>query len=255
MKYLRSLCSFTLIFAIASPALAQFGGPPPPPPPEGRIGAPADLTGTWVSIITEDWQWRMSTPLIGDFSSVPENDAAKEIAMQWRPEQDVGNECRAYGAPAIMNEPSRLRISWVDDMTLQMEIDSGMQIRTFYFDETVSPEVPSRQGYTVANWDLGRSPPRASGFAIGIQRGGNGRTLVAHTNNLIPGYLRKNGIPHSAEATVTEYINVIEIADGTTWLIDTVVVEDPVYLLEPWVVSRNFKKEENDSNWNPQSCW
>jgi hypothetical protein len=255
MKYFLLICStVALLITTTASVLAQ------PSIPQGRLGASVDLTGTWVSIITEDWQWRMVTPQIGDFSSIPENDAAKAIAMEWRPEQDVGNECRAYGAATIMSEPSRLRISWVDDMTLLMEVDSGMQNRTFHFNEADSSGAPSRQGFTVASWER-NAPPRGRVRAPATRNpafiidASAPKTLEAHTNNLIPGYLRKNGIPHSDQATVTEYINVIEIADGTTWLIDTVIVEDPIFLSQPYVISRNFKKEDDDSKWNPQGCW
>lgn len=221
----------------------------------GREAALADLTGTWVSVVTEDWIWRMVTPLIGDLSNIPLNEDAIEIAMQWRPENDVGNECIAYGTPAIMSEPARLRISWENDLTLKMEIDSGMQTRFFHFDENVSPDEPSRQGHTVATWNRGISnPSRGSLGAIG-GFGDKARTLVAHTNNLIPGYLRKNGIPFSDQTTVTEYFEVLELADGHTWLFDIIVVDDPVFLREPWVISRNFRKEADDSKWDPQECF
>ncbi len=223
--------------------------------PTGRSVAPIDLTGTWVAVISEDWIWRMVTPLIGDFSSIPENEAAREIAMQWRLENDAGNECIGYGMPAIMNEPARLRISWQDDTTLEMEIDSGMQTRLFHFGEGTDPGEPSRQGHTVAFWSRGVSTPTRGSLGIRGGFGNKGRTLVAHTNNLIPGYLRKNGIPYSDQATATEYIEVLELADGYTWLIDTIIVDDPVFLLEPWVVSRNFRKETDDAKWNPQDCF
>lgn len=221
----------------------------------GRSAALADLTGTWVSVISEDWIWRMVTPLIGDLSNIPLNVTAREIAMQWRPENDAGNECLAYGAPAIMSEPARLKISWENDLTLKMEIDSGMQTRFLNFDENLSPDEPSRQGHTIASWNRGISnPSRGSLGAVG-GFGDKGATLVAHTNNLIPGYLRKNGIPFSNQTTVTEYFEVLELADGHTWLFDIIVVNDPVFLTEPWVVSRNFRKEANDSMWDPQECF
>ncbi len=224
------------------------------PEQSGREAALADLTGTWVAVVTEDWMWRMVTPLIGDFTSIPVNEAARELAMQWRPENDRGNECMGYGAPAIMNEPTRLRISWENDETLKMEIDAGMQTRLFHFDENADPGAPSRQGFTVASWDRGIERPTGGSLGTRGGFGNKGRTLVAHTSNLIPGYLRKNGIPYSNQTTITEYIEVIALADGHDWLFDTIIVEDPVFLQEPWVVSRNFKKESNDSNWNPQEC-
>jgi hypothetical protein len=224
-------------------------------PATGRSAALADMTGIWVAVVSEDWIWRMVTPLIGDFSSIPENEAAREIAMQWRPENDIGNECIGYGAPAIMNEPSRLRISWQDDNTLKMEIDSGMQTRLFHFDENAEMGEPSRQGHTTASWSTGGSAQVRNSLGVRGGFGNKARTMVAHTSNLIPGYLRKNGIPYSDQATVMEYFEVLDLADGYTWLIDTIVVEDPVFLNEPWVVSRNFKKERDDSNWDPQECF
>ena len=50
---------------IALQATAQ---PPGPPPPQrsARESAPIDLTGQWVSIVTEDWRFRMVTPPAGD---------------------------------------------------------------------------------------------------------------------------------------------------------------------------------------------
>ncbi len=223
--------------------------------PTGREAALTDMTGVWVSVISEDWIWRMVTPLIGDFSSIPENEAAREIAMQWRPENDAGNECIGYGAPVIMSEPARLRISWDDNETLKMEIDSGMQTRYFHFDEDAPRGEASRQGHTIASWSRGISTPTRNSLGTIGGFGNKGRTLVAHTDNLIPGYLRKNGIPYSDQTTVTEYFEVVELADGYTWLFDTVVVDDPVYLMEPYVVSRNFRKEADDSKWNPQECF
>ncbi|PCJ41459.1 MAG: hypothetical protein COA71_07825 [SAR86 cluster bacterium] len=256
--FIQRLCFLVItVFGFninASIAQPRPPGPPPPPPP-GQISAPIDLTGTWVAIITEDWPTRMVTPLIGDTSSIPENQAAKDIAMEWRPEMDVGNECRAYGAAAIMNEPSRLRISWEDDLTLKMEIDSGMQTRYFHFGDSIPAGAPSRQGHTVAHWS-GPFTQTPRQFGLGINQVNQPPSFMeAHTGNLIPGYLRKNGIPHSDQATVTEYFDVIQIADGSTWLIDVVIVDDPVYLSQPYVVSRNFKKEADDSKWNPQDCF
>ncbi len=251
-----SVLAFIVLGAYSSIATAQppgFG--PPPPELPGRPSALIDLTGTWVSVITEDWQTRMVTPLIGDTSSIPENEAGKAFAMQWRPEMDEGNECRAYGAAGIMNEPSRLRISWEDDLTLKMEIDSGKQTRLFHFDDSVPAGAPSRQGHTLATWTSPYPPePFQFGLGMDIERLEKS-SLEAHTSNLTEGYLRKNGIPYSDQATVTEYIDVLDLSDGNTWLIDVVIVEDPVYLNQPYVVSRNFKKESDDSKFNPQDCF
>ena len=91
------------------------GGPPAPP---GRAGAPVDLTGTWVSVVTEDWQWRMRTPAKGDTMSVPLNGEGLKIANSWEPSMD--GRCEAYGVGGIMRMPTRLKISWQDDLTLMI---------------------------------------------------------------------------------------------------------------------------------------
>lgn len=223
----------------------------------GRDGAPIDLTGTWVSIVTEDWRWRMTTPLIGDFANIPENEAAREFGMAWRPENDVGNECAAYGAPAIMHRPGRIKIAWEDDLTLKMEFDAGMQTRTFHFGETMSTTALSRQGFTAAKWEDVPAPETFNGIRIGQtpRVGITTQSLEAVTTNLIAGYLRKNGIPHSEQTKVTEYFDVFDTPDGRSWFVDTIIVEDPVYLVEPWVTTMHFMKEENDAKWNPQECF
>ena len=81
------------------------------PPPTGRAGAPIDLTGYWVSVITEDWRWRMVTPPRGDYASVPINMDAKKVADAWDPAKDeaAGEPCKAYGAPGLMRQPTRLQ--------------------------------------------------------------------------------------------------------------------------------------------------
>ena len=93
------------------PVEAQRGNPPAPPPP--RAGAPIDLTGYWVSIVTQDWRWRMVTPAKGDYTGVPMNLASKRIADAWDPAKDeaAGEQWRApvRGHPHVTGRrvPSR----------------------------------------------------------------------------------------------------------------------------------------------------
>ena len=103
-------------------------GQAPQPPATARASAPIDLTGTWVSIISEDWRWRMVTPAKGDYQSVPINAEAKRVGDTWDPAKDTaaGEQCKSYGAAAIMRVPTRLRISWQDDNVLKVETDAGM---------------------------------------------------------------------------------------------------------------------------------
>ena len=114
------------------------GGAPQPPPPQQspRAAAPADLTGYWVAVLTEDWRVRMVTAPKGDTNSVPLNPAGVAAAAAWDPAADIaaGEQCKAYGAAGVMRLPIRLHITWQDDTTLKIDIDNGTQARLFHFD-------------------------------------------------------------------------------------------------------------------------
>src|SRR6187402_1503964 len=105
------------------------------PPPAPRAAAPVDLTGYWVSIVTQDWRWRMVTPRKGDYQGVPLTPEAAKVADTWDPAKDeaAGLQCKSYGAPAIMSVPGRVHITWQDDTTLKVETDAGMQTRLLRF--------------------------------------------------------------------------------------------------------------------------
>src|SRR5262244_1001687 len=123
---------------LVSPALAKAQGRgrgPAGPPPTPKAAAPVDLTGYWVSIVTQDWRWRMVTPAKGDYMYIPMNLEAKRIADTWDPAKDeaAGEQCKSYGAPALMSVPGRLHFTWQDDNTLKVETDAGMQTRLLHF--------------------------------------------------------------------------------------------------------------------------
>src|SRR5262245_36618495 len=101
------------------------------PPATAKAAAPIDVTGYWVAEITEDWRWRMVTPAKGDWESVPLNTEAQAIARRWDPTRDTaaGEQCKSYGAPALMRAPTRLHIAWEDDNTLKVDADYGTQTR------------------------------------------------------------------------------------------------------------------------------
>jgi len=90
------------------------------PPQTAEAAAPIDITGYWVSIVTEDWRWRMTTPPKGDYAGVPLNAEARKIADAWDPAKDEasGEQCKSYGAANIMRVPGRIHITWQDDQTL-----------------------------------------------------------------------------------------------------------------------------------------
>jgi hypothetical protein len=258
---------------VAQPRAPSAAGTP-------RAAALVDLTGHWVAQITEDWRWRMITPPKGDYASVPLNALGREVAGRWDPAADAaaGEACRAFGAGGIMRVPTRLEISWTDERTLRVETDAGSQVRMFHFDPAApASAAPSWQGHSVAEW-LGVPPPvnpfgglvapsQEAAAARGAGAAGESSaarvasaaapptrgSLKVVTTNLRPGYLRKNGVPYSERAVVTEYYDRFAMF-GNDYLQVVTVVTDPTYLATPFVVSNQFKREPDDSKWSPTPC-
>ena len=251
-----------ILFAIGAPALLIAQGPQAgrgaQPARSPKDAAPVDLTGYWVSLVTEDWRWRMVTPLKGDSASVPVNPAAKKVMNDWDPAKDeaAGNQCRAYGAAAIMRMPGRLHITWQDDNTLKVDADAGTQTRIFNFGGNAPANAPpSWQGYSVARWETGLSPVGVQlPLGLGQRQLLEGTALEVATTNLKPGYLRKNGVPYSSKTTVSEYFERFAEPDGNDHLMVMTIVTDREYLALPFVVTSDFKKEPDGSKWDPTPC-
>jgi hypothetical protein len=210
-----------------------------------RAAAPIDLTGYWVSVVTEDWRYRMVLPRKGDYEGVPMTPAAKTIADQWDPEKEAasGDQCKAYGAPAILRVPARLHITWQDDQTLKMDVDAGQQTRLFHFGNWKATEGAPHtiQGDSLAVWEPGG-------------RGGTDGSMKVETTNLKAGFLRKNGVPYSENAQVQEYFEIVTEPNGTPLLLVTISTTDPTYLRQPFVISSQYKKEADGSKWHPAPC-
>jgi hypothetical protein len=149
-----------------------------------------------------------------------------------------------------------LHITWQDDTTLRIDTDAGQQTRLLHFGpKPVALPQPSWQGYSAAQWEQplrGSGAPEAGLGAIRV--GTQGRSLEVVTTELRPGYYRKNGPPYSANAVLKEYFDLSHERNGDTWFVVTTIVEDPQYLVEPFVTSTNFKKESNGSKWSPTPC-
>ena len=111
---------------------------------------------------------------------------------------------------------------------------------------------PSRAGVYGRGFDP-LVPPAANARQETQARAAGG-TLKVITTNLKPGYLRKNGVPFSEQATVTEYLELEPDPRGTPWFVVTTMVSDPKYLLRDFVTSSNFKKEPDDAKWHPTAC-
>lgn len=255
---MKSAILSALMLGAAWCAHAQFGAPPRAPQGPAKTIAPIDLTGYWVSIITEDWRFRMITPPKGDTEGVPLNQAGQKLAAAWDPAKDeaAGELCKSYGAPAIMRVPGRFHITWQDDNTLKVEADAGTQTRLLHFGPAQPPAgPPTLQGYSHAEWVFaqgGTARRGGEGQPGGVaQRGGS---LKVTTSNLKAGYLRKNGAPYSANATVTEWYDLVHETNGSTWVIVKTIVTDPMYLFRPFVTSTNLRKQADASGWSPSAC-
>jgi hypothetical protein len=260
LTLLSCATALALLVSCAAHAQAGPGGMRPQgPPPTPQAAAVVDLTGHWVSLIDDEWRWRMITPAKGDFSFLPLNAEGRRIANLWDPAKDEadGNSCRAFGAVGIMRLPTRLHIAWADDNTLEIDSDAGMQKRLFHFDGSkATAGEPSWQGDSLASWQKqgqsqGFGAPSRRPQSPGAEPGAGSLKVV--TTRMKPGYLRKNGVPYSADAVLTEFFDRIEY-DGVPYLIVTGIVEDPQYLTARFITTEQFKLEPDAAKWNPTPC-
>jgi len=260
------------LFLVCGPA-AMFAQAPPGAGQPAKAVAPIDLTGYWVSLVTEDWRYRMLTAPKGDYYSIPLTPEARRVADTWDARRDIaqGRQCLAYSAPAIMRQPGRVHVTWDNDNTLKFEMDAGRQTRLFVFGAPRQPAEATLQGSSVAQWQspqitrfytskISAQDPNTPGFSGQTPQGSLppdtrklGGTLKVVTTHLKPGYLRNNGVPFSANAVLTEYYDLHTDANQN-YMVVTSVVEDPQYLYVPWVVSSHFRREPDGSKYDPQPC-
>jgi len=260
----RTLISLVLMaglsVVVAGQGLQGRGGAATPPR-SPKEASPVDLTGYWAAAITEDWRFRMVTPPRGDYASVPLNADGTKAADAWDPAKDIaaGEQCRAFGAAGIMRLPVRLHITWQDDSTLKVDIDNGNQVRLFHFRELVPQALPGWQGMSLASWETVQQ-----GQGLAPAAGGRGNAVVVPTalsgslkvvtTKMKAGYLRRNGVPYSANAVLTEFFDRTSEPNGDSWLILTSIVDDPAYLNLPFMLTTHFKREPDGSKFRPRPC-
>lgn len=253
-----SLIAAALALAIPALVLAQ-------PPQGGRGGAPAaqaaapvDLTGYWVSIVTEDWIERMSpesppSGAVGAGRGGGRGGGGRGGGRGGTPITS-SDPCVAYAAGGSMRVPTRLNITWVDGNTLKIDMDAGSQTRTLHFNPTQPPPTDrSLQGYSVATWDTGGGRGRGGGG-----RGGRGGapagptwgSLNVVTTNMTAGYLLTSRAYYSENAVLTEHFT--RHADfGEEYFTVTAIVTDGG---QQGITSSTFKKEPDGSKFNPRGC-
>jgi len=277
-----AIAAACVCLAAASLIAQGRGGAQPPAqgrgaqaPQTARAIAPIDLTGYWTAVISEDWHTRMLTAPRNDFGSgiagtienpgvgfigagpnpaaqgnIPYRAAAAKLAASWDPAKDeaAGEQCRAYGAAGLMRLPTRVRIAWQDDSVLKLETDAGTQTRLLRFGMPQG-EGGDWQGISTASWDYPQTPMAGRGF--GRPPGGS---LKVVTSRMKPGYLRRNGVPYSANAVMTEYIDRFDVPGGDPLLVVTAEIVDPEYLATPYWTSIQFKRDGDASKWHPTPC-
>jgi len=246
----RFIAALALVLALPFAGQAQGRGGQAAASPQAA--APIDLTGYWVSMVTDNWTYRVITPPKGDYLYLPLNADARRVADTWDPAKDeaAGEQCKGYGPIGVMRMPTRLHITWQDPNTIKLETDTGTQTRVFRFGGSGAASGPRTwQGYSVAEWQI--SGPRGrGGQAAGAPRTGS---LKVSTTQMRPGYIHKNGVPYSENAVLTEYFTVLQDR-GMTILLDTLMLEDPKYLTQSFVHSAQFKKQADATGWEPSPC-
>jgi len=255
------LCVCPWLWSQGTQAAVPPGSSAPKASPQARTPRGFDLPGYWVSIVTQNWRFRMVVPGRGEYAEIPLNLKAKQFADAWKPASDeaAGKQCEAYGAAAIMRVPERLHISWQDARTLEVQTDSGMQTRLLHFAPTAADASASasasRQGYSVAHWALHAAPfARPGGGPSGAKPKPQYGGMQVMTDHMLPGLLRKNGVPYSGKAQMSEYWEVNGEPDGDQWLTVTTELQDPEYLQTPFYFTSIFQKQPDGSKWDPTPC-
>jgi hypothetical protein len=224
--------------------------------------APIDITGYWESRIVDEWRFRV-TPQKGDIAWMQMNADARRIAMAWDPAKDEadGKSCKAYGAVGVTQRPGLMHVTWADGNTLKLDFDTGTQTRLLHFAKAPADKGPaSWQGYSAALWDTPGNVLIFTGdrYVAALVRGQAAAapktgTLRVTTTNMLPGYVRKNGVPYSDKAVLTEYVNRLE-DNGNVYLILTQMIDDPTYLPQPYIRTYEWKQVADNKGWDPTPC-
>ncbi len=203
-------CLILLLAAIAIPAQAQI-----------------DLSGEWAAVFHEDFDERRPGPEMVEYQGIPINEAARRRALSWSPSLLTlpEHQCKPHPSDYGSRGPSNMRI-W-------KEIDSESQ-QLIAYHTRIRWQAPER---TI--WMDGREhPPEHAahtwqGFSTGHWEG---NVLVVRTTHLKQGWTRRNGIARSDLSEYTEHF----FRHGD-YMTQVVIVNDPVYLTEPFIRTNNWK--------------
>jgi cyclase len=188
--------------------------------------AQVDLSGEWSGRYHEDYEHRIPGPTVGDYTGLPINDAARLKADSWDASILSLREHQAKPHPSTysLRGPANIRIRKEIDPATQRTIGFelfgtfGQATRTIWLDGR--PHPPAYAPHTWAGFSTGRW---------------EGNTLTVTTTHLKAGWLQRNGVAHSDRATMVEYF----ARHGDVLTVVT-LVDDPIYLEEPFVRSTNW---------------
>jgi len=188
--------------------------------------AQADFTGTWGARYQEDFPERIPGPDLGDYLGLPINASARQFGDSWDPSRITlpEEQCRVHVSPYIYRGPLNLRVWEERDpdtqelVAIKHHISTYDQTRTIYMDGRPHPsEIAAHtwKGFSTGRWV--------------------GDMLVVDTTHIKQGWIRRNGLPMSDKATMTEFF--VRNGDVLTRMWS---LHDPVYLTEPLVKSEDF---------------
>ena len=214
MRYVNRLCATVVVFAtFSAPAFAQ-----------------TDFSGEWAPRFWEDQPERVPGPELGDYLGLPINDAARLRAAAWDASIQTLAEwqCRPHSADYIWRGPSNLKITKeVDPISRETVAFHAEWLRSVdrpvYLDNRPHPSP--------------NAPHTWAGFSTGKWEGD---MLTIVTTHLKEGYLRRNGLPRSDKATLTEHW----VRNGDFLTVMT-IINDPVYLTEPLVRTTDYELNVN----------
>ena len=184
------------------------------------------LDGEWEPQFHEDQVERIPGPDLGDYLGLPINDAARQRAQAWDASRLTLQEhqCRVHVAPYIYRGPLDLRIWQEKDPETQQVVAIKNYISTYSQTRTIWMDGrPHPPDYAPHTW---------MGFSTGEWQGD---ILTVQTTHLKQGWLRRNGLPMSDAATMTEHF--IRHGDHLTHV---TILRDPVYLTEPLIKTEDF---------------
>jgi cyclase len=219
VKHLMGFTGVAVVLAVAA-AVAQQPAPT------------LDMSGYWTPVMHEDALERGSGPEIADYGGFPVNEAGRMWGLSYDPSRITlrQHQCAAYVAPYMMRAAGNFRIWEERDPDTQRliavhvygQVTEGH--RTIWMDGRPHPPA----------W----APHTARGFSTGRFVG---NALVVRTTHLKQGWLRRNGLPNSDQATMVDFF----VRNGAR-LTNMTVTTDPVFLSEPIVRSNDYGQQPTD---------